>query len=105
MDVDTQGIINIEKLKRGNWPDKTNPVLEKLGKTKFAWHLEKESLVIWDEVHQANSYKSQNCHALAYAKPYQLKMLMLSATAAQSPLNMRAMGYHMDFHKFRDFYS
>ena len=93
------GVLTIEKLKTGRTPH-----LKKSGKT-FVWNLPRGSLVLWDEVHNASGYSSQNGKVLALTKAYGLKVLGLSATAADSPLKMKAIGYLLGLHKYADHYS
>jgi hypothetical protein len=73
---------NPEKLRAGN-----TPWVKKSGKD-FKWTPETLLLVV-DEVHMFAGYKSTNSKMLE-AAPY--RTLMLSATAAESPLRMKAIG-------------
>lgn len=73
---------NPEKLRAGN-----TPWLKKVG-SNFNWVPENLLLVV-DEVHMFAGYKSTNSKMLE-AAPY--RVLMLSATAAESPLRMKAIG-------------
>jgi hypothetical protein len=73
---------NPEKLRAGN-----TPWVKKSGKD-FKWTPETLLLVV-DEVHMFAGYKSTNSKMLE-AAPY--RVLMLSATAAESPLRMKAIG-------------
>jgi len=100
MNVPIQGTYTIQKLKNSG-----TPFLDKSGKNNFRWNLEPGSLVIWDEVHQASGATSQNAYALASLKAFGIKTLMLSATAADSPMKLRAIGYLLGLHEFRNFYS
>jgi superfamily II DNA or RNA helicase len=96
--VEPIAVVNVEKLKAGR-----QPYLKRSGKT-FVWNLPRGSLVIWDECQNASGYKSQNGKVLAYTKAYGLKTLCLSATCADSPLKMRALGYLLGLHAFKDHY-
>jgi superfamily II DNA or RNA helicase len=53
---------------------------------------------IFDEVHRCGGLDSLNAELLIAAKRQGIRTLGLSATAACSPLNMRALGYLLDFH-------
>lgn len=55
-------------------------------------------LVIFDEGHRCGGLDSLNAEMMIAAKRQNIKMLMLSATAACNPLNMRALGYNLDLH-------
>ena len=63
-------------------------------------------LLVWDETHRgASGEKSKSTKALARwcnkAHPDN-KALLMSATPADSPMKMRALGYLMGFHRFVD---
>jgi superfamily II DNA or RNA helicase len=95
--IDPLGVINYELLRRG--------------KTKFGswsgriwdWRLPKDSLVVWDEVQNCQGLATQNSKMLLAAKPY--TNLMLSATAAEDPTEMRSLGFILGLHRVRDFWS
>lgn len=57
-------------------------------------------LIIFDEIHRCG-LDSLNSDMLIASKP--LKVLGLSATAACSPLNMRALGFLLDLHRLTNF--
>ena len=102
--VEPLGVLNVEKLKTGKteWVTKKNR-----GRlmTDWAWVKENLNFVIWDEVHQAGGEESQNSKIFALLKPYKIPVLALSATVADTPLRLRALGYHMGFHNFVNFKS
>lgn len=85
-------VLNPEKLRTGN-----TPWLKKVpgrGKTpNFQWQVPDGTLFIFDEVHMFGAYNSQNGKMLeaAHGRP----TLMLSATAAESPLRMKALGVQL----------
>lgn len=85
-------VLNPEKLRTGN-----TPWLKKApgrGKTpNYQWQVPDGTLFIFDEVHMFGAYNSQNGKMLeaAYGRP----TLMLSATAAESPLRMKALGVQL----------
>lgn len=84
-------VLNPEKLRTGN-----TPWLKKvLGKGKsqkvnFEWAVPQGTLLIFDEAHVFGAYGSQNGKLLEAARG--IPTLMLSATAAESPLKMKAIG-------------
>lgn len=69
--------------------------------------------VIFDEVHRCNGLDSNNADMLIAARRNGKKILGLSATAACSPIQMRALGFALDLHALdydtlggrRNFYS
>lgn len=93
-------ILNYERLRMGKteW-------LKKAVKT-FHWQLPATSLIIFDEVHRCKSHESQNAEMLiaAWNNTAYHRVLMLSATAATTPLEMRALGYVLGLHKLTDFW-
>jgi superfamily II DNA or RNA helicase len=96
-------VINIERLKVGKtpWVRKRNR-----GKlfSDWSWHLPPKTMVIWDEAHQAGGIDSQNAKLLANLKRYPtIPVLLLSATIADSPLRLLALGYLFGFHEITNF--
>lgn len=53
---------------------------------------------IFDEAHRCGGLDSLNAEMLIAARRQNIRTLMLSATAACNPLNMRAIGYSLDLH-------
>jgi len=78
-------VINYEMLRGGK-----TPYLRKTGK-KFEWLLPAGSMIVFDEMQKCKSPASQNCKLAVAAKPY--TVLMLSATLADDPTELRAAGY------------
>lgn len=97
--VEVVDVINYEKLRRG-----TTPYGGWVGKD-FIWRLAPGSLVIWDEVHRAQGAYTQNARMVVGAKLCGLRSMALSATAAEDPTEMRALGYLLDLHNLRNFVS
>lgn len=54
--------------------------------------------VVFDEVHRCGAMDSLNRDMLIAAKRQKKRLLMLSATPAQSPIQMSALGYALDLH-------
>lgn len=66
-----------------------------------AWHLPDGAMIIWDEIHRgASGIKSQTTKRLALTRAYNIPIMGLSATVADSPLKMRGVGYLLELHKF-----
>jgi hypothetical protein len=91
-------VINIEAIRPGNssfgsWKRK-----------EFTWVLPKNYLVIWDEVHNASAMNSKNSEMLMALRRQGIPVIALSATAANSPLKMKALGYILKLHEELDFY-
>jgi hypothetical protein len=97
---------NYEQFKNGNTPyceatvtvkevpDKKNPgKKKKIREVSFKWNLPKNCVVIFDEVHRCKARDSQNAEMLIAAKAAGATILMLSATAASNPLEMRALAF------------
>lgn len=89
---DFLGVVNPERLLYKNkW----------YNRRKKTWSVPAGSLVIWDEVHRgASGYKTLTTEALALLKAYNLKVMMMSATVADSPLKLRGVGYLLGLHKY-----
>lgn len=92
-ELDEQGVqavdvLNYEKLRtgksgHGKWNGK-----------KWEWALQGEHLIVWDEVHRCKNPISQATKMLIAAKPHH--NLMLSATVADDPTELRGVGYILD---------
>lgn len=96
-------IVNWEMLRTGRLPQ----YLSKEGKGKFqsfVWNVNsQDTLVIFDEVHRAKTRGTLNSKMLLAAKRQSLMTLCLSATAAESPMNLSSLGYVLGlFHKPSD---
>lgn len=96
-------VINYEKLCRGNTPWLTYD--KKAHRNKKKWdsqgvhlHFPATSLVILDEVHKCKAYTSLNSDLLVACKNHGYKILMMSATAATNPLELKAFGFVANLH-------
>lgn len=70
----------------------------------WKWH-NNYSMIIFDECHRCGGLKTLNSKMMIAAKRQSHYTLALSATAAESPLQMKAVGYLLGLHnntKFRD---
>lgn len=65
---------------------------------KFHWHAGIRLLVV-DEVHRFGALDSLNAKMLIAVKRQGIPVLAMSATVADSPLNLRALGYVLGLHK------
>lgn len=91
--VEPFDVLNWEKLKTG----------KRAWYSKDAWHLQPGAVVIVDEVHRgASGPESQTTEVLAKLRAYLsgVSVLMQSATIADTPLKMRALGYMCGLHTF-----
>lgn len=61
-------------------------------KKDFIWQVSDKYILIWDEVHRAKNQKTQNAKMLLSAKNTGVKNLCLSATIADNPLQLYALG-------------
>ena len=84
------GIMNIERAKRGHGP------IQKTG-SSWQWSLAPGTLVIFDEVHGYGGKKTGNAAILAATRAARLPVLGLSATLANNPLRLRAIGLLMNW--------
>jgi len=100
-EVSGSQVYNWEKLRAGN----TNLVSRK-GKKGFQWtNLPvEETLLIFDECHKAKGVRTLNANMLIAAKKQGYKILLLSATAAEDPREMRALGYTLGLHNLSNFW-
>lgn len=81
--------INYERLVRsssdaGRWV---------IRKRRWEWNLPEGSILIFDEAHRLGSPTSQTSKLLVAAVRQGIPVILLSATLADSPLKMRAIGY------------
>ncbi len=68
---------------------------------KFFWH-ENIKLLVFDEVHRCSAVDSLQSDMLIAAGRQRIKTLGLSATVADSPLHLRALGYVLGLHNLVD---
>lgn len=61
-------------------------------------------LAVFDEAHRAGAVDSLNADMLIATRRQGIRALSLSATAADSPLGLRGLGYSLGLHKLADFY-
>lgn len=94
--VQTVGVFSWEKLRAG-----TTEFLRKVTKTDkdgdkkvtFQWALPENAAVVFDEAHRAGHWNTQNAEMLVTAAEQKIPVFTLSATLAEHPLQMRAVGF------------
>ena len=96
-------IINYEKLMRGNTPYLTFKNDRDDNATFYQLHFRKDALVILDEVHKCKGWNSKNSDFLIALRFQNYKTLMLSATAATNPLEMKSFGFATLLHGLTNF--
>ncbi len=69
---------------------------------RFEWSLPVDTLIIWDEAHKLQSPTGLNARMAKAAKPF--RNLLLSATLAQDPTQLRAAGFLLGLHTWDNFY-
>lgn len=103
---------NYESLIRGNkrsyytsWVKEDHPYKKdtygnpiKVDRLRFNNRLPKNALIIYDEVHKCKALDSTNSELLMTAREQGFKTLMVSASAATNPVEMRAFGYNTHLH-------
>lgn len=89
MGVELEGCLNYEKLKTG----KTDYMTKDL-----KYNLDNNNIIVFDESHKCKSYNSINAKMMIAAKKQGYTVLALSATIADNPLQMRAIGYLLDLY-------
>ncbi len=91
-------LINYEKLIRGNTEHLSFKDGRDASASDYVINFPKNSLVILDEVHKCKSGTSKNSDFLIKLKMDGYKTLVLSATTATNPLEMKAFGFATTLH-------
>lgn len=91
------GISNYELLRRGTTPAVkcvTLPPVKAGGKSveSFEWQLPLNTVIVFDEIHRCKDYKTLNCAMALAALRQGYKVVGLSATAADNPMQMKCVG-------------
>lgn len=99
--------INYEKAIRGHgaFIELTNR--KSPGYKQFRWTFgqhRNEFMVVIDEAHRAKGRDTKQGKLVAALKLARIPVLLLSATLAESPLDMKNTGYLLDFHGYGNFY-
>ena len=96
-------LINYEKLIRGNTEHLSFKDGKDNGPSDYTINFPKNSLVILDEVHKCKSATSKNSDFLIKLKMDGYKSLLLSASAATNPLEMKAFGFATTLHNLTSY--
>jgi len=91
-------VINYEKLTRGNTEYLSFKDDKDDGPDDYIFNIPKTSLVIVDESHKCKGWNSKNSDMLIALRKNHYKLLLLSATAATNPLEMKAFGFVSTLH-------
>ena len=91
-------LINYEKLIRGNTEHLSFKNDRDDGPSDYTINFPKNSLIILDEVHKCKASTSKNSDFLIKLKMDGYKTLLLSATTATNPLEMKAFGFATTLH-------
>lgn len=67
----------------------------------WTWFIRRGSLLVFDEAHRFGGYSSQNAKLVAASRPF--PTVLLSATIADSPIKLRAVGYRLGICEFEWF--
>lgn len=89
-----EGIVRIRRKSKNGRSGKTTKL--------FQWELPPDTLLVFDEVQWAKAQNSQNAQLLIAAAKQQYPTLSLSATAAEDPTEMRALGYSLGLHELNE---
>ena len=96
-------VTNYENLKTGK-----TPYLNVSGKGKSfkcQWIVPENAFLIFDEAHRCKRYDTQNAKMLIQAKKQNLKVMAMSATIADNPMQMFAVGYMLElFSSTKEFF-
>jgi hypothetical protein len=98
MGVEPDCVMNYERIRTGK-----TAFLSKRGKKIMTWLFEEPTFVVFDEVHKCKGAWTQNAQLLIslvdQAKDKGHLIHTLSATAAEDPTEMRALGYMLGLHE------
>lgn len=91
-------VLNYEKLRVGRTP------WGRWNVKNWEWspELDRDTLLLWDEGQRCKGQDTQNARMLKASQPY--RNIVMSATLAQEPQDMRAVGYLLGMHKWTNFY-
>ena len=101
--IKAQVVINYEKLIRGNTEHLTFKDGRDNSASDYIINFPKNSLVILDEVHKCKASTSKNSDFLIKLKMDGYKTLLLSATTATNPLEMKAFGFATTLHNLANY--
>lgn len=97
--VELAFVSNYELIKRrdvhGHWAIKNR---------RWTWTLPENTLLIFDEAHRCRSRTSQNAKLLIAAVRERISHVLVTATLAENPLQMYALGYSLGLHELTDWF-
>jgi hypothetical protein len=110
-DVIPTAIVNYEKICRGTsrwmkWRKKRDPLEPTNPRAKREipeFTFPPESIIILDEAHRCKGLDTSNSWMLIALKLQNYTVLLASATAASSPIEMKALGFMCGLHNLHDF--
>jgi superfamily II DNA or RNA helicase len=86
-------ITNFEKVRNG-----TTHWMTKVGKKIMRWNLNPDSLILVDEIHKCKGPYTQNAQLVISLVQQGFRVHGMSATAAEDPTEMRALGFLLGLH-------
>ena len=85
--------------------EQTKKLLKSLRRQRrFLWHQTEVPFIVFDEGQRCKAPDSLNSKIMIAAKRQAIPVIVASATAAQSPLDMKALGYVLGLHNGVDFW-
>lgn len=85
--------------RKGDRVDSKFVNVDKENSSGYVWKLPRNSIIIFDEVHRCKNGKTQNGKLLKSAKFARSKVLLISATLADTPESFHIFGYMLGFYK------
>lgn len=96
--VEVVGIHNYEAVRLGNTS------LGRFRGKEFVWSLPPGAVLVFDECQRCKGRDTQNARLLIAARRQGIRILLLSATAATNPLEMRAIGFALGLHDLDNYW-
>lgn len=84
---------------RSKYSKAKNKWIPKEVRTNFNWTIPANTDIVFDEVHRASALDTQNAQLVIKAKELDIPMYLLSATVADSPMKLKAIGYALGLHQ------
>lgn len=91
--IDPVFVLNYEKIRTGN-----TKFMRRKGKKIFKWHLPRNTFVLMDEIHKAKGPFTLNAQLLISLVLQKFRVHGMSATASETPVEMRALGFCLGLH-------
>ena len=102
--VEDFAVINYEKLTMSKKQCFVEKVVEKGKKPKFKWIIPKNALIIFDEAQSMAGENSLTSRLLISAVRQGFHIHLASATIAENPMKMFALGYALGFHQMTNWH-